>query len=451
MVDSVDGDARNDHHSGRLAQGRCTLEIWVDGRWQTAGEVRCADDRAGFGSPATFEYDFDYLDAAGAHLEATNHRAVSCRYPVGYQAHAEERWPAFLLDVIPSGAARRAWERELRLPNNASSDWAVLARGGTNPPGNVRVAPTEPEPPPHPGFARDEVLERAEGFLEYARRSGASIAGGSGAGGDAPKFLLREDVDGRFHADGALVDERTARCWIVKFSRSMHARDRLVLEAEAPYLELARRLGLRVGAALSWDRDGLFIPRFDRVVARGPRVRGGEVTPILRCGLESLSSLAGVSDFGMSTPKETLARALAKAVDDPAAELLELLRRDVVDVALGNTDNHARNTAVLKDPRAGVALAPVYDLAPMVLDPQGIVRVCRWTAEDDGYPRWSEVVDVLTPLGLDGAAARAWLRETAATVGELPRTMRDVGVPDEVRLALANRTARVARALEAVR
>ena len=55
---------------------------------------------------------------------------------------------------------------------------------------------------------RADVLERAESFIEYARSQGASIAGGSGAAGDAPKFLLREDDAGRWHADGAGPDAR---------------------------------------------------------------------------------------------------------------------------------------------------------------------------------------------------------------------------------------------------
>ncbi|WP_269084834.1 HipA domain-containing protein [Pseudomonas sp. HUK17] len=35
----------------------------------------------------------------------------------------------------------------------------------------------------------------------------------------------------------------------------------------------------------------------------------------------------------------------------------------------GNTDNHGRNTAILRDGE-GVWLAPIYDLAPMVMDEQ---------------------------------------------------------------------------------
>lgn len=323
----------------------------------------------------------------------------------------------------------------------------MLVAGGGNPPGNVRVHEAgkaiDAERIEHEGFARDEVLERAEGFIEYARAHGASSAGGSGAAGDAPKFLLREDLSGRWHADGAVSDPRTARSWIVKFPRSSRDADRLVLETEAAWHRLAARLGARVEGPLTWERDCLFVPRFDR-----PRLDGGRIA---RLGMESLCSLAGVSESGAPIAKETLAAALARFATDRARELRELLLRDVLDVALGNTDNHARNTAVLKHEEGLVELTPLYDFAPMVLDPQGIARVCRWRDEQDGYPSWARVAEALDPLGLDATHTKTWLRELAAPVAELPTSMKEEGVSERVRSILEPRVARVARALAEVR
>jgi serine/threonine-protein kinase HipA len=429
-----------------MPAGKCHLELHVDGDWILAAEVRCDDVAGGVRSSTRLEYDFDYL-ADATELDARDLRAVSCRYPVGYGVHAEDVWPAFLLDLIPSGAARRHWEAELGVPNAPSSDWAVLVAGGGNPPGNVRVQEAAEafarEQVEHAGFTREEVLDRAEGFIEYARSRGASIAGGSGAAGDAPKFLLREDDAGRWHADGALIDARTVRSWIVKFPRSPRAADRLVLETEASWYRLASRLGARVFGPLTWERDCLFVPRFDR-----PRVEGGRIG---RLGMESLCSLAGVSDFGAPIDKEALATALARFATDPARELRELLLRDVLDVALGNTDNHARNTAVLKHEDGHIELTPLYDFAPMILDPQGIARVCRWRDEEDGFPSWGRVAEVLDRLGLDAGATKTWLRELASAIGELPALMSDEGVADRVITILEARLARVARALGEVR
>jgi serine/threonine-protein kinase HipA len=418
---------------------RCVIELYLDGAWHAAAEVRVADARSGFRSPSVLSYDFDYLDHVAERLGSRDRAAVSCRHPVGYEETPLPRWPAFLLDVIPSGAARRWWEAHLGLRNVESADWELLVRGGGNPPGNARIAGCDLEVNDgHPGFAREDVLERGAEFIEYAHRSGASVAGGSGAGGDAPKLLLREDEHGRLHADGALADARTRRCWLVKFPRSSRDADRLVLEAEAAYHRVAVRLGVRTGPSPTWERDALFLERFDRVVA------GGIVD---RLGLESLYSLAGVSDFGVATPKEELASAVAVATTDPNRELLELLVRDVLDVALGNTDNHGRNTAVTKRDGGIVELSPLYDFAPMVLDPQGIARVCRWRVESDGVPSWGDVLRTLAPLGLDVDAARRRLVDLRDALVSLPQLMVDLGVPPRVVTTLEARIARTADSL----
>lgn len=83
----------------------------------------------------------------------------------------------------------------------------------------------------------------------------------------------------------------------------------------------------------------------------------------------------------------------------------------------------------------------------MVLDPQGIARVCRWRSEEEGYPIWSRVAEALAPLGLDATSTKRWLKELAAAVGELPSLMTDEGVPRRVIETLDARTARAARAL----
>ncbi|MBS2018208.1 MAG: HipA domain-containing protein [Deltaproteobacteria bacterium] len=425
--------------------GACAIEVRVGGAWRRAAEIHVDDVAAGTSSPSRIEYDFDYLDAFDDALGAIDLRAVSCRHPIGYEEARLSTWPAFLLDLLPSGAARRWWERRLGVPNLPRHDWDLLVRGAGNPPGNVRIAEAAAElrpPGRHEGFERDEVLARGAEFIEYAHESGAYVAGGTGAGGDAPKLLLREDRAGRLHADGALPDPLTAKAWLVKFPRSRSAEDRRVLESEAPYYRVAARLGARVGELPTWERDALFVPRFDR------RVTGDEVEHL---GLESLYSLAGIADWGAPTPKEVLADALARCVGDPATELEELLVRDVIDVALGNTDNHGRNTAVSKTLDGAVALSPIFDLAPMVLDPQGIARVCRWEKEDGGFPDYAYVIGALAPMGLPAARARRRLGELADRIDRLPAMMQAEGVPADVIALLDRRMQRAARDLQRIR
>ena len=425
--------------------GKCLLEVHAEGAWRTAAEVRVDDTAAGPHSPSRLEYNVDYVDAMGQALGTRDLRAVSCRHPVTYEEVVLDRWPAFLLDIIPSGAGRRWWEARLGLPNLPRSDWALLLEGGGNPVGNVRVAGAAAAAagqPEHPGFERTEVLERGAEFIEYAHQHGAWIAGGSGAGGDAPKLLLREDDCGMLHADGSLDDARTRKAWFVKFPRSSRDADRMILRAEAAYHRIAKQLGARTSAAPTWESDAFFMLRFDRIV---------EASSVQRLGLESLYALAGVTDWGATVSKEVLAATVARFVTEPRGELHELLLRDVLDVALGNTDNHGRNTAVSKSIDGRIELSPLYDFAPMVLDPQGIARVCRWRAEDSGFPDYASVAEELGRHGLDASATKRWLVELGDRVAELPALMKEEDIPPFVVDALERRIARVAGDLRVIR
>jgi len=224
-------------------------------------------------------------------------------------------------------------------------------------------------------------------FIEYARGHGAPVSGSTGVQGDAPKFLLTLDYKNHWHADGVLPDSQALKHFIIKFPRGHLDSDKAVLRNEAAYYQVAKVAGLRVHALPEYINNTLFIPRFDRKT---------EQKKVLRYGQESLCSLAGVADFGQAIPMEILCDAFMPHVTHPKQELKEFLLRDVMNVALGNTDNHARNTAISKYPDGIIALSPLYDFAPMILDEQGIARSSRWSeGELSGFPEWGMIADIV--------------------------------------------------------
>jgi serine/threonine-protein kinase HipA len=79
---------------------------------------------------------------------------------------------------------------------------------------------------------------------------------------------------------------------------------------------------------------------------------------------ESAASLAGLTGFNDRPSQFTLLQALREVVTDKTGETIEFLKRDVLNLAMRNTDNHARNTAVQKV-GAEVRLTPLFDFAPM--------------------------------------------------------------------------------------
>lgn len=75
---------------------------------------------------------------------------------------------------------------------------------------------------------------------------------------------------------------------------------------------------------------------------------------------------AGIAAFGHVDVHETYLAVIRDVSADPQADVAEYLRRDALNLATGNPDNHGRNTALSK--RLGsVRLSPLFDYAPMRL------------------------------------------------------------------------------------
>ena len=148
-------------------------------------------------------------------------------------------------------------------------------------------------------------------------------------------------------------------------------------------MALAAHLGLRVHAPLQLRGRALFIPRFDRVV------RGSS---LVRLAQESIATLTGMPGFDAVPSHDKVCRELIRRCSNPQQEVLEYIKRDIANLALGNKDNHARNTAVQRDFDGRIALTPLYDFAPMYLHPDGIARRIRWKDNDGSQPDWGRVL-----------------------------------------------------------
>lgn len=413
-----------------------TVEIYRGGSWQTAGRLQPTRSEQGFRGASSFEYLLDYA-ADNASPESAPAAGLSCQYPVDFDIHQLTCWPAFILDILPGGYGRRQWLEQLKIADGPTSDWPLLMRGAAFPPGNMRIAEavtakdrTLKVPTAggdlvpidrHPGFNRNDVLFRGEHFIEYAYQLGIYAAGGSDVQGVAPKMLLTQDLEGAWHAEGVLSDDKVMAHWLVKRPRGTTEADRQILKNEQAYMRVARKLVLHVHDELSWVDNHLFIPRFDRLVHAGEHVE--------RLGMESLCSLAGISEFGAMVSHDTLCRVLIQYCSEPERDLLEYIKRDIVNIVLGNKDNHSRNAAVLRHESGYVALAPLFDFAPMYLDPEGITRVCRWEgdAEHAGNPEWAEVIARWQGNLND---AQTILRQFGQEIARLPDSMRQAGVDD---------------------
>jgi len=408
------------------------LEIHRDGAWHACASLEPAGPDQTTQGPVRLQYDAEY---ALRNLEARDYRALSVRAPVNFASPHFRTWPSILMDLLPQGAARR------RLQGATDHDltpWELLARGALNPVGNLRVRPDAPARyTPHPGFTLDEMASRGDAFVDYAATVGATVAGATDTQGEAPKFWIVEDMQGRWHPDGGNLPFPIRRHALLKFPvPEAGPRAGLILRHEARYQQVAKRCGLRVTTELPTElataTDGaLLLPRFDRRWQEGREVR---------LGVESMYSMCGVVDSARTQIRhDHVLIELAKHATDFPTEFVEYVRRDLLNIALGNRDNHGRNTALLKDVDGTMALAPLFDFGPSFLDARAIVRVIRWDGEGPGGTQgWPHVlanldtrfeeVELEPPRVLFAQA----IRQTLPALRQIPAIMRDCSVDDDV-------------------
>ena len=428
-------------------QAQCTLQLFADGDWHDVANVLLlGPELEGCHAQTYTGYALEWVMA---HAGARDAWALSSQFPVALEARSFGHWPVILIDMLPQGYGREELLRQLNLPETmaAPADWRLLCAGAGNPIGHLRVKEAADwlaaNHGPRRGFTDEEVAERSDDFTGYLSTHGLFVAGSSGVQGEWPKMLLTRGRDGRLYLDHTLPDEEACEHFIVKFGRGPNARLAMILRHEAPYMAIAAHLGLRVHGPLTLHKQALFIPRFDRQVVDGR---------VVRLAQESLATLTGRAGFGVVPSHDEVCEKLVDVCSDPATEVLEYICRDIANIALGNKDNHARNTALQRDFKGHIALTPVFDFAPMYLHPDGIARCIRWNGNDGGFPDWSRVLDtVCERCRLPRAALVTGLKAMAPRLREVGADGSAFGLVPEVRNHLASGIAAQASALEALR
>ena len=292
--------------------------------------------------------------------------------------------PWFLDDMRPQGFMGRTFASthpELQLGNDPRfwSDDDVLralALCGDDLPGNLVVGEV--------AFARFHTLpqraSRAASPADYPALAEAAMQGsmgGSSAGGEQPKFCT-------IVGGGAAGD--VARHVLVKFSPAGDAptdqrtRDLLVCE----HLALQTLADAGIAAATSRISVGagrvfLEVERFDRTPINAANPHG-----LGRIGMVSLmvydAEYVGAMDNWAATANRMQERGLLRPADARTLRLLESF-----GVLIANTDRHYGNISLLLD-GDDWALAPAYDMLPMLYAPVGGELVSRNFAERPRQP-----------------------------------------------------------------
>ena len=297
--------------------------------------------------------------------------------------------PWFLDDMRPQGFMGRTFASthpELQLGNDPRfwSDDDVLramALCGDDLPGNLVVGEA--------AFARFHTLpgraSRAASNADYPALADAAMqgsGGGSSAGGEQPKFCTI--VGG---SDGLEdKDADAARHVLVKFSPAGDAptdqRTRDLLVCEHLALQTLSDAGIAAAASrisMGAGRVFLEVERFDRapIGLQNPQGLG-------RIGMVSLmvydAEYVGAMDNWAATANRMQDRSLLRPDDARTLRLLEAF-----GVLIANTDRHYGNISLLLD-GDDWALAPAYDMLPMLYAPVGGELVARQFANQPLQP-----------------------------------------------------------------
>ena len=275
---------------------------------------------------------------------------------------APARVAAWLDGLMPEGRIRE----HMAIDAGVDPDDPVAffrAYGGDTVGALVFVAPgAEPAADRRPGTRLDDA-----GVAALLRESIAR-AGGQGRAqrltsslpGMEPKIGLVHDGEGWSRAS----DEQPTT-HILKVARDPGSPTADLVDTEAAAIDLARRVGLTTVDARVETFDDvrcIVVSRYDRVP--DPGAPGGQ----RRVHQEDAAQALGINtrdperkfQHGRTLP--SLAH-IARVLRDDGARPDPLLALTVLNLAVGNTDAHAKNISMLRRQDGTVALAPAYDVS----------------------------------------------------------------------------------------
>lgn len=188
-----------------------------------------------------------------------------------------------------------------------------------------------------------EVTKRIEEGKPIPDELDFALLRGTSIGGARPKAIIQHN----------------GKEYIAKFGLS-HDRYN-VIKAEYIGMQLAKKLGLNVpnvSLTKALEKDVFLVERFDRDYPP----HDGVTRRLMLSGLSLLNLNEMEARYASYCD---LADVIRQNFDKPNVQLLELYKRLIFNVLIGNTDDHARNHSAFWDGKK-LQLTPAYDLCPQL-------------------------------------------------------------------------------------
>ncbi len=183
----------------------------------------------------------------------------------------------------------------------------------------------------------------------------------------------------------ALIQNKGKEC-IAKFGLSQDHYN--IIKAEFIGMQLAKKLSLNVpnvSLTKALGKDILIVERFDR-----------DYTP---SGVTRRLMLSGLSLLNLNEMEARyasycdLADVIRQHFDKPHAQLLELYKRLIFNILIGNTDDHARNHSAFWDGKK-LQLTPAYDLCPQLRSGQEATQAMAIEGSQGNFSTLENVLSV---------------------------------------------------------
>ena len=380
----------------RMNQDNLTIQAFLGRKWIDIATLSFRHTDGVLFKGTQLEYDFDYTIL---NPNSDDHRAVSINHPVIMMEKYIDANSllTFIDDIIPSGSSRDFLVRHLGiLDSSIDAQHFILLSTSTNAPiGNLRIKESllhnsdGDEESVGQYFTIEHVIDKSVDFLEYAQERGAACGGATGAGGAAPKLLLRLNDANQVWIDNLQLNNSTDIHYLVKFPRGKASIDSDILRAEYHFYHELHAMGFdTIPIADMRLEEGehvpsLWLPRFDIEMDSNGVAK--------RYGMESLYSMLNQRSAAYLDHNDAIDEVLRKILGsdmllqnpdfnfDVAAFVTEWVKRDLLNIIFGNSDNHGRNTSFLRDEKS-IRFSPIYDFAPMKADPEGITRLTKWAS-----------------------------------------------------------------------
>ena len=334
------------------------VSIEIGGRQIRVGDILFTN-----AEDAVFSYAEEYLERADA-------RPVSISLPLEERHFSPKQTKTFFSGLLPEGFTRRSVASWMHVDED---DYVSMLFGlGQECLGAIRIS--DGKEPPKDSYDRLGMEQVKALANEGASRSSQilvethlSLAGATGKVG-----LYYDEPSGEWY----LPKGTAPSTHIVKQS---HVRLDGIVPNEKLCLLTAEKLGLAVPESFiintgdAEDRDVLFATkRYDRKITENSARIDGLPRPY-RLHQEDFSQAMGIPaaekyEHDHAGYLRGMFDILRKYSADPLHDQVELWKTVVLNILLGNTDGHIKNSSLLYDEELNaVRLAPVYDMVSTVI------------------------------------------------------------------------------------